>query len=146
MTHSLKIYIDRLTGEKTERIEETLDPSFIAVDEKDLQFHTPVVLKGKAYLAEDHLIIQLIVQTEAEIPCAICNESVKKKIDVKGFYHTEDLANIRGHVYDYTDPLREAVLLEVPSYVECLESCPQRKELKDYLQKGNDEFPFKDLI
>lgn len=147
MTHALKIYIDRLSGERTEKIEETLAPSFIDVDEKDLQFPASVSLKGKAYLAEDHLIIQLKIETEAKITCAICNERVKQKIDVKQFYHTEELENIRGHVYDYTDPLREAILLEVPSYVECLGSCPKRTELKNYFQEetSHEQFPFSDL-
>ncbi|MCB1109577.1 MAG: hypothetical protein KDK64_01225 [Chlamydiia bacterium] len=145
MEHGLKIYIDRLTGERMERIEEHLGPEVMDVEEKDLQFHAPVALKGKAYLAEDHLIIQLKIETEACMPCAICNEFVKKKIVLKNFYHTEELVNIRGQVYDYSDPLREAILLEIPSYVECLENCPQRDELKNYLKQGNTQFPFKDL-
>ena len=147
MENPLKIYIDRLSGEKTEKIAETLSSSFIDVNEKDLKFKGPVSLKGKAYLAEDHLIIQLDVEAEALIPCAICNETVEKKLHIRGFYHTEELEKIRGQVYDYTHPLREAVLLEVPSYVECLNNCPQRMSLKNYLKKGSDheQFPFADL-
>ena len=145
MQNPLKIYVDRLSRERTEKIEETLTPDLVDVNEKDLKFQSPVKLKGKAYIAEDHLVIQLDIETEALIPCAICNNGIKKKITVKGFYHTEELEKIRGHVYDYTDPLREAILLEVPSYVECLENCPKRIDLKNYLQKGNDQFPFADL-
>ncbi len=145
MENPLKIYVDRLSRERTEKIEETLTPELVDVNEKDLKFQSSVKLEGKAYLAEDHLVIQLDVETEALIPCAICNKGLKKKITVKGFYHTEDLEKIRGHVYDYTNPLREAILLEVPSYVECLENCPKRTDLKNYLQKGNDQFPFADL-
>lgn len=147
MKHPLKIYIDRLTGERTEQIEDTLSPAFIDVKEKDLQFPSSVVIQGKAYLAQEHLVIRLKISTKVEIPCAICNESVKQSIDVKSFYHTEELENIRGHVYDYTDPLREAILLEIPSYVECLKNCPQRIELKNYLQKeaAHEQFPFSDL-
>jgi uncharacterized metal-binding protein YceD (DUF177 family) len=145
MRNPLKIYVDRLSHERTEKIEETLTPEVVDVDEKDLKFQSPVSLKGKAYIAEDHLVIQLDIGTEALIPCAICNNGVKRQITIKGFYHTEELEKIQGHVYDYTDPLREAILLEVPSYVECLENCPERTELKNYLQKGNNLFPFADL-
>lgn len=145
MQNPLKIYVDRLTRERTETIEETLTSELMDVNEKDLKFQSSVKLEGKAYLAEEHLVIQLDIETESLIPCAICNKGLKKKITVKGFYHTEELEKIRGHVYDYTDPLREAILLEVPSYVECLENCPKRTDLKNYLQKGNDQFPFADL-
>ncbi|MCB1107415.1 MAG: hypothetical protein KDK76_04890 [Chlamydiia bacterium] len=145
MDNLLKIYIDRLSNERTEKIEESLSPEFMDVREKDLQFKSPVSIKGKAYLAENHLVIQLSVETNAHIPCLICDEWVEKKLTIKTFYHTEELENIKGQVYDYTNPLREAILLEVPSYVECMENCPKRGELKNYLQKGNDQFPFADL-
>ncbi|MBF5059828.1 YceD family protein [Candidatus Neptunochlamydia vexilliferae] len=145
MKPSFKIYVDRLSNGRTEEIQETLSPDFIDVKEKDLQFHTPVEMEGKAYLAEDHLVIQLKVAAEAIIPCSICNEEVKKKVVVKSFYHTEELENIRGQVYDYGDPLREAILLEVPPYVECEGKCPKREELKNYFSKGDDQFPFADL-
>ena len=145
MQNPLKIYIDRLSGERTEKIEEALTPELMDVNEKDLQFQNSIKLKGMTYLTENHLVIHLYIETKALIPCAICNNGVKKKIIVKGFYHTEELDKIRGHVYDYTDPLREAVLLEVPSYVECLEDCPKRTDLKNYLQKGNNQFPFAGL-
>ncbi len=145
MKSFLKIYIDRLGDGQTEKIDETLSPEIMDVHEKDLQFKHPVQLSGKAYLAEDHLIIQLKIKTEAEIPCLICNERIQKKIVISSFYHTEEVANIKGHIYDYTDPMREAVLLEVPSFVECMGNCPKRAELKNYLDKGETQFPFADL-
>ena len=57
MRNFLKIYIDRLGDGQTEKIEETVPPEMIDVNEKDLQFKHPVLLSGKAYLADDHLII-----------------------------------------------------------------------------------------
>lgn len=145
MSHPLIIYVARLSEERTEEIEEILSPKLIDVSENDLQFQSPITLKGKAYLAENHLVIQLDLETEVTIPCLICNEPIKKKIAIPSFYHTEELENIRGQVYDYFIPLREAILLEVPSYVECEGNCPKREELKNYLNKGNIEFPFADL-
>lgn len=145
MRNFLKIYVDRLGDGQTEKIEETVPFEIIAVNERDLQFKHPVYLSGKAYLAEDHLIIQLKIKTEIEMPCLICNKRIQKKIAVSSFYHIEDVANIKGHVYDYTDPMREAILLEVPSYVECMGNCPKRTELKNYLEKRETQFPFADL-
>lgn len=145
MTNLPKIYIDRLYNEKTEEIEEAFDPVFIDVNEKDLQFHTPVSVKGQAYLTKNHLVIYVCIETTAEVACSICNKKIEKKIAITRLYHTEDLANIRGHIYDYTNPLREAVLLEIPSYAECLENCPERTKLKNSLYGGVDQLPFKDL-
>lgn len=141
----LKIYVDRLTDGQTEVIEETVSPELLEIKENDLQFQKPIKLSGKAYLAEDHLIIQLKITTEATMPCLICNESVQKKIAVPSFYHTEEVANIKGHIYDYTQPMREAILLELPYSVECKGNCPKRGELKSYLNNGDTRFPFADL-
>lgn len=145
MENQLKIYVARLSDERTELIDETLSPDFIDVNEEDLVFNSDIKLRGKAYLAEDHLVIQLDIDTEAIIPCAICNEGVQKEITINGFYHTEEFDKIRGQVCDYTAPLREAILLEIPSHVECEGNCPKRAELKNYLQKGENQFPFSDL-
>lgn len=145
MQSSLKIYIDRLTGEKTEIIEEMLSSDFMEFNEKDLQFCAPICLRGKTYLAQDFLILHLSIQTEICMPCSICNEKAKKKINIPTFYHTEELVNIPSQVYDYATPLREAILLEIPSYLQCLENCPKQSELSNYLTQGVDQFPFKDL-
>ncbi|MCP5505656.1 MAG: hypothetical protein H7A38_02100 [Chlamydiales bacterium] len=141
----LKIYVDRLIDGQTEVIEETVSPDLLEVKEQDLQFVKPIRMSGKAYLAEDHLIIQLRIETEATMPCLICNTSIQKEIHVSAFYHTEEVANIKGHIYDYTEPMREAILLEVPYSVECMGNCPTRGELKSYLDNGESRFPFADL-
>ena len=140
-----KIYVDRLKDGQTETIEETLPPDLLEVKEKELQFTAPIHVSGKAYLAEDHLVLQLKIKTEATMPCLICNGSVQKKITIPSFYHTEEVGDIRWQIFDYLSPMREAILLEVPNFVECMGSCPKRGELKSYLGKGESQFPFKDL-
>lgn len=145
MSHLLKIYIDRLFDEKIEKIQECLEPYFINVQESDLKFPSPVHVQGQAYIAENHLIIQLKIETQALIPCSICNKLVKTSLIIDRFYHTEELSAIKGQVYDYTPSLREGVLLEVPNYVECEENCPERAKIKKYLSDGNKQFPFANL-
>lgn len=145
MKTQLKIYIDRLLDGKTEKIEETLKSDFIDIIEAELDFPSPVSVQGKTYIAEDHLIIQLKIKTDALIPCSICNKSVKVPIEIEKFYHTEELSEIKGQVYDFTSPLREGILLEVPTYVECMGKCPEREKIKKYLSEGNKQFPFADL-
>ena len=145
MTTQLKIYIDRLIEGKTEKIEESLDPYFIDIDEKDLEFPSPVHIQGQTYIAKTHLVIQLKIETSAKLPCLICNEPVVIPLRIGKFYHTEELGNIKGSIYDYTLILREGVLLELPTYVDCRAGCPKRTTIKKYLQTGNQQFPFADL-
>jgi len=141
----LNIYIDRLGNGKVEKIKQIVPAEMMDVDEKDLQFNSPIHLIGKAYLAEDHLIIQLKIETKIKMPCLICNESIEKKIVIPSFYHTEAVANIKKRIYNCTDSIRETILLEIPSFIECMENCPKRVELKNYLDKGEIQFPFSDL-
>ena len=145
MTSQFKIYIDRLYDEKIEKIEETLSPDFMEVDEKDLQFPSPVKINGKAYIADQHLILHLNITTDIRIPCSICNKPVKTLIQIEQLYHTEELTQIKNQIYDYSSPLREGILLEVPSYVECEGKCPHRGEMKKYVSEGTKQFPFADL-
>ena len=145
MTSQLKIYIDRLYDGKIEKIEETLCPDFMEIDEKDLKFPSPVKINGKAYIADQHLILHLNITTDIRIPCLICNKPVKKLIQIEQLYHTEELTQIKSQIYDYSAPLREGILLEVPSYVECKEKCPNRGEMKKHVSEGTKQFPFADL-
>lgn len=145
MQQALKIYIDRLSHERTEEIQETISPDFIDVTEKELRFEAPIQVKGKAYLAEDHLVLQLALSASAMLPCSICNQMIEKKIRLPSFYHTEEVENIRGQVYDYGKLIKEAILLEIPPFIECIPTCPKRDELKNYFSKGDQQFPFADL-
>jgi len=94
-------------------------------------------------------VIHLEIGAAALIPCAICNKSVRTGVKVPEFYHTEMMSEVRGRVYNYTSPLREAILLEVPAFGECQGGCPERKELEKYKPpEGNSDptqFPFADL-
>ena len=145
MTDFLKIYTDRLLNGEVEIIEETAPSQLISINEKELKFKDPILLLGKAFLANDYLIIELKIETIAQLPCAICNATVAHTICIPSFRHIECLANIKGQVHRYGDCIREAILLEVPFYVECLGSCPKRPELKKYLMERESQFPFADL-
>lgn len=151
MQEALKICIDRLSSGKTEKIEGVINSSFLGVMEKELQFPSPVVLSGEAYLADDHLIIHLNASTKARMPCAICNEMIETDLTVDHFYHAEAIEDIKGAVFDYSEPLREAILIELPRYIECRSgNCPERKAIAPYLRKsdksdGESQFPFAGL-
>ena len=146
MNDLLEIYVNRLGEEKVELIDVEMPPELLDVDEKDLQLENPAKVKGKAYLANDHLVLNLDVRTIAIVPCTICNDPVEVAITLDDFYYTEKLSDIKGATFDATGPIREAILLEVPQFVECGgKSCPRRAELAKYLTQKEAQFPFAEL-
>ena len=154
MQAQCKINIDRLLDDQVLTIKESLPLDFIDITETDLKFSPFVSLEGKAYLAGDHLIVQLCIETEVVMPCAICNESSKVKIVLKDFYHTKERAEIRNSAYNLIPKLREAILLEIPAFTECENNdCPNRLEINKYLVKEpavhdtmqSIQFPFANL-
>lgn len=149
----LILYIDQLREGKEELIELSLSPDFLDICESDLQFCSPVSIKGKAYLAESHLILQLSLQVEALVRCAVCNQLTPSPINLPHFTEAKALSEIKGALYNYSGAIREGILLEIPHYVECRGDCLNRVELKNYLEKKNSSqgrldkarFPFADL-
>ncbi len=153
---SLKIYIDRLREGNSETLNATLPPAILDVQEEELSFPAEVRVSGDVYLADDHLVADLNAQTIDLLPCSICNEPVKILINVRNHYATEPLSDIRSAIYDLTPAVREALLLQVPQFIECNEgNCPERETLKKYLHQATSpktksdteqtHFPFSDL-
>jgi uncharacterized metal-binding protein YceD (DUF177 family) len=146
---SFQILVDRLKGGQTLKISESFDPAFLEIAEEELRFDAPVVVKGEAYLTEDELILHLKAATEAEMPCAICNKMIRRKLSIGDFYHAQPLKEIPGAIFDYKETLREALLIEVPQYVECGGKCPERSSIAPYMRAEQrvekTYFPFKDL-
>ena len=153
MKETFQILVDRLKGGQIEKIAESFDPSFLGIQEVELRFDAPVVVKGEAYLSEDELILHLKASTEAVMPCAVCNQMIKVELKIENFYHTQPLKEIPGAIFNYQEALREALLIELPQYVECRGSkkgkCPERASIASYLrvEKHAEKtyFPFKDL-
>lgn len=146
---NLNIYIDRLSEGNIQEIAESLDPSFLHVEEKELFFPNPVEIKGKAYLTEDHLIMEFRASTYAKMPCLICNELISIELEINNSYQTIPLQEIKGAIYNCESIIRESLLLELPSYVECGGSCKKREAIKPFLTKektkDSNHFPFSDL-
>lgn len=131
-----KIFVDQLKKGHVEKIDESFDPDFMLVQEKDLAFEDPIKVKGEAYTAEGELILHLDLATEATLPCSICNGPAKVPIHVKNFYHNEPLAEIKSGVFSMRDVIRDAILLDTPPFAECHEGhCPERKDIEKYLKK-----------
>ncbi|MCC5831819.1 MAG: hypothetical protein JJU12_02105 [Chlamydiales bacterium] len=137
MGDEFKIFVHRLKDGQKERIEETLSPVFMDIHEKDLAFNVPVKIHGEAECADQALVLRLHIETEAAMPCAICNENVRVKLEIPDFCHTEEFEDIKGDVFDFKDILREAILLELPSRAECGNGkCPEREALAKFFFRG----------
>ncbi len=146
----LKIYVDRLKSGDTESIDEKVTPDFLEA-EKELSFPAEVTISGRAYLANDHLILQLKIKTKARLPCSMCNQTLETSLEVPDFYLTVDLTDLPSAIYDYTDEVRSALLLKVPQFTECNEgSCPNRPDINKYFKSPSktddgNHYPFSTL-
>ena len=133
MDDTFKIFILRLKEGEQEIIEETLAPTFLDIHEEELTFQAPIAVSGKASVADTTLILQLAIETEALMPCSICNQKIPVKIAIPDLCYNESLDEIKNGVFDYQEVLREAILLELPYTVECNGgACPERETLLKY--------------
>jgi uncharacterized metal-binding protein YceD (DUF177 family) len=151
---NLKIYIDRLKGGHTQKIEESLPPDFLEVKDEELAFNDPVRIWGTVCLADEHLVIHLDIETSACLPCSICNDAVSIPIVIKNIYLTQPLTEINGAIFDLTEQVRETLLLQTPLFAECRRGkCPERESIKKFLKPDETpsdpgdvtHFPFADL-
>lgn len=153
MSKDLVIYIERLKEEESTEISEILSPSDLELDDPLLYFFPDIKVQGSAYIAEDHLIINLNIFASARIACNICNTDIQIPIELKNTYITKELSEIKGGIFRYVDDLRESILLETPSFIECNSgSCPDREKISSFLKKEDRKkedsevyFPFDDL-
>jgi uncharacterized metal-binding protein YceD (DUF177 family) len=140
MEDEFKIYIDQLRDGHEQEISESFSPAFLDLHDDELAFEKNVDVNGTAYIAEDELLIRWSVEAEALVPCAICNEVVAVPIRIEDAYQAIPRAEIRSGIYSFKELLREALILEVPSFVECHGGkCPKRKEVKKYLKEDSSQ-------
>lgn len=145
MSEQFKIFIDRLRGGQTQKIEERFDPAFLGPNEPELCFDRSVQVKGEIYISDAHLVIHLKAQTKISMPCAVCNQMIDVDLKADKFYHLVPLEEIGNAVFDYGELLREALLIELPKRVECNGNCFERAKLKPFLRQEKTYFPFADM-
>ena len=154
MEDAFKIYVEQLRDGHVEKLNESYEPAFLEIDEKDVSFMDPVLVKGEAYLAEDELILHLSIETKVILPCIVCNDRVKVPVLIQNAIQAVPLSEIKGGVLNMKELLREVILLDTPAFAECEGKCPRRKEIAKYLketegkQQPNEEdgfTPFADL-
>lgn len=154
MEDAFKIYVEQLRDGHIEKLNESYEPAFLGIEEKDVSFMDPVLVKGEAYLAEDELILQLNIETQVILPCVVCNDRVKVPLAIHNAIQAVPLSEVKGGVLNIKELLREVILLDTPVFAECEGKCPHRNEISQYLkesegkqQKNEDEgyTPFADF-
>ena len=150
MESPLIILTEQLRDGKREQIEHVLPPDFLGLNEPDLIFHSPIYLKGEVYATDEDLILQLSAHTEVKMPCSICNEMTFVTLKTEELYHTILLGELKSTTFDFTDILREEIVILIPQYVECQQGkCPERKIVSKFMKSKavspQNHFPFADL-
>ncbi len=150
MESPLKIFTEQLRDGKREQIEHVLPPDFLGLSEPDLIFQHPIYLKGEVYATDEDLILQLSAHTEVKMPCSICNDMTFVTLKTEELYHTILLSELESTTFDFTDILREEIVILIPQYVECQQgNCPERKVISKFMKSKvvspQNHFPFADL-
>ncbi len=154
MESPLKIFTEQLRDGKREEIEHALPPDFLAIQEPDLTFHSPIHLKGEAYATDDYLVLQLSAHTEVQMPCSICNEMTFITLKTEEIYHTIFFCDLTSTTFDFTDIVREEIVILIPQFVECQQgACPDRTQISKFMKNkavstpssAENHFPFADL-
>ena len=147
--HPLRLFIDRIRAQEREALDLELDPDFLDIHEKELAFLDPVKVEGEVYIVGEEVVIALRAETVMRMPCAICNASVARPLQV-AWTSAEPVSSFRHGVVDLREMVRENLLLEVPLVVECEGSCPARAEVAIYMHQKQEEetgfHPFADLL
>lgn len=133
MSYFFEIPIASLSHDGDIKLEECVEVSALDLKDSEVMFISPLKLNGKAYLADNHIIIAVDAEIDIALSCTICNGDAKKTIVLENHYITKPLAEIKEPKFNYFDDLRQAIFLEVPPYLECEGGqCPKREELKPY--------------
>ncbi len=145
----LKVYVERLKEGSQETFEGTVSSDFMP-KEAELFFEDEIKVSGSAYIAGDHLILDLQAQTAAFMPCSICNKPTKISLTLSDLSHAEPLEEIKSSAFDFSEVLRTDLLLQLPNFAECEGGCKERAHMKKHLEpellkSSNHHFPFSSL-
>ncbi len=145
-----KIYVDQLNDGKIEHLSRVFPSEIMDINDQELIFNSEVKVTGEAYQSESSLVLHMDLSTIATVPCSVCNEPVDVSVIIKNIYHVVPILEIKGHIFDMRDVVRENILLGSPNFAECNEgNCKQRASLKKYLANSkpidDGQRPFKDL-
>lgn len=113
--------------------------AFMEVEEPYMGFTGEIQVQGRCELMDQGISLLLDIEAKTIQPCTVCNENTSATISIKQLHHFEKNPETCNNVFDFNDIVREAVLLETPEFIECLEgNCEARNDVKKYLKEDND--------
>lgn len=136
-----------------------LDAAFLDLSEKDeAKASGPVSLEGICSLVDEYVVLQLSIKAQFLLPCAMCNEPFTYEVFIENLCHQEHVGDKRHPTWDFSEVIREAILLELPFFPQCGQAENQKKclrfdEVKKYLvsqksdaQQDEVHTPFKEFF
>lgn len=136
------VLVEHLKDGKSTPIDEVFEPTTLELADDELSFESPIHVQGSGYLAEDLVVIQLDIEGSCYLPCAVCNKPVKIPFVLENTYITKPLSECSGGKVCFLQDLREAILLEIPSFTECEGGqCPERSHMAPYLKQPSLKTP-----
>lgn len=136
MSATCVLFLDDLRREDECPLSLEVDPAILELSEKDeaKPVH-PIVLKGTASLLGEFISLRLKVQCTFILPCALCNEPFEYELQAT-IDHQEPVSDIRHRQWNFTEVVREAILVELPFFPQCGGSdCKNRQQIQKYLVK-----------
>jgi uncharacterized metal-binding protein YceD (DUF177 family) len=150
MVHDLCFFYEQLKEGESSCFEHEIDSSFLDLEnDKELRPISSVFVKGKIWKMADWLFVEAYVKASFETTCSYCSDLFHLPIELQPWKHEVCIDDIKEAFLDLREPLREAILLEIPYFAQCDgTTCKNINEVKKYLMKGEKEQfqqPFKDL-
>lgn len=135
----LKLYIDRLRANEYKEYSFVAAPSVMGEADKEASFNDPISVNVSATLANDHMVFDTSIETNATIYCKICNEPISHKLLLEEKHTALPIKKIKNGVFLLEDHVRELIFLNLPRFSECGGKCPEREALKEYLKPSDQE-------
>jgi len=150
MKTPLKIHTEHFRDGNREEFQYVLPADFLDFREEVISFHSPIHLQGEVYATDEHLILQLEAHTEIEMPCSVCNEKTFVTLKTEEIYHTIPFDEMEATIFDFTDIVREEIVILIPQFIECNQGkCPTRTDIAKFMKSKavntQNHFPFADL-
>ena len=140
MSNKCLFFLDQLQGGGEIAIDLELDPSFLELQETDeAKACSSIVVEGPACLVDGFICLSVEATGSFRMACALCNEPFEYKVKVP-IRHQEPTDTMKQGKWNFTEVVREAILLELPFFPQCGgKECLHREEIQKYLVDPKEE-------
>lgn len=139
----LELYIDRLRSSEYKDFSLEAGPHIMESSDNEASFEKDLLISGAATLANDHLVLNISIETEVINYCKICNDPISHPLLIEEKHMAFSLKKMKSGVFSLKDTIRELVFLNLPRFSECEGKCPERTVIDKYL--NNSDHPEEDF-